>query len=269
MSARSRRERTIGLLVSIVMLGLIGWAATHRGGTASEREASALAALEASGIDHARVRVDGMRVTVLGVARDRAQREDALREVGLVDGIRVITDRLTLGSDAAEPTLTDVVPTPDAGAPTLRDPEPSAHASPAPARAAPARAATRTAHHTAAASTEAPSEPCATVPTPLREQSVDFATASATVQGESIHLLATVAHHMRTCPETLLEVRGFADQAESAEANLMLSRQRARAVVGHLAQQGIAADRLVATYRGQQSPGGNQARVTLHPGRTQ
>ena len=82
MSARSRRERTIGLLVSIVMLGLIGWAATHRGGTASEREASALAALEATGIDHARVRVDGVRVTVLGVARDREQREDALPPPG-------------------------------------------------------------------------------------------------------------------------------------------------------------------------------------------
>ncbi len=275
MSARPPRDRLIGVVVSIVLLLLIGWAATHRSGSDTDRETAAIAALRAAGIRQARAKVEGMEVTVYGLAEDRSQREDALRDVRSVQGVRLVTDRIVIGTNDTEPTLTPAVAVADPGPPTLVAssaaapglvPQPTASAPAAPPPPAATSAPRSEVPRTASPSADHATGPCDASPPGLAGQAVTFTHTSATVQGESINVLAAMARHLRECPSTMLEVRAYSTEAGSPEANLTLSRQRAHVVVGHLSRQGIATDRMVATYRGERPPGGNQAFLTLHPG---
>jgi|GEM_PF-4962982 len=267
MSARAPRERLIGIVVSLVLLLLIGWAATHSATSESDRHHDTVAALRSAGIRQARADVSGMEVTVYGVADDRHQREMALREVREVSGVRMVTDRLVVGHDDSEPTLTAAVASADPGPPTLAV---TTSAAPAPAAPAPTTPPAKAAPARTTAPAPAPpvdsTDPCVRLPSSLRGQSVAFDDSSASLRGSGVNTLARFANHLRACPGALLEIRAFADQASDSGANLTLSRQRANVVVGHLSRDGIATHRLVATYRGDRSPGGNEAFLTLHTG---
>ena len=166
--------------------------------------------------------------------------------------------------DPGEPSLTAAAGAPSNGAPSL---QPTA-ASPAPASTPPARPRTapqaRSAEPSAAPDTPASSDPCEAPPAAVRRTQVGFTSSSATLASAGHSVLSTVARHLVACPDTLMEIRAYADQATDPAANLVLSRQRANVVVGHLSKLGVAPHRLVATYRGDQAPGGNLATLTLH-----
>lgn len=277
MSARAPRQRLIGVIVAIVLLLLIGWAATHRSGSVEDRHDDTVAALRTAGVRQARADVEGMEVTVYGVADDRHMREVALREVRAVAGVRMVTDRLVVSADDSEPSLTPAVSSAEPGPPTLAptatvtDPAPVAGAAP-PASAGRASATTPTTRSSSSRSpapTDTSGAPCSQTPGALQGQSLDFVDQSATLAGASINTLAAISRHLSACPDALLEIRAFADHGAGPAANLRLSRQRANVVVGHLSRDGVATHRLVATYRGDRAPGGNRALLTVYPGKQQ
>ncbi len=226
MPARSARERSFGTLVALSLVAAIGWGATQ------------------------------------------SAREDARRSRDSNTRNPPVTGHI----DRPTPEPIEVVPPTAPDLPTLliSDPAKPQAAAPSPASEPPTRspsserAPSRVARPAPVLS-DSDAAPCA-VPAALRGRAVAFEAGSGSVQSTSVHLLAHVARHLHDCPSHLLEVRAYADQAGSPADNLILSRQRARAVVGHLTHQGIRADRLVATYRGDRAPGGNQAQVTIHTG---
>ncbi len=166
----------------------------------------------------------------------------------------------------------------DASQPVLAEPPalvPAVNASPPPATASKAQppASTRSApgrrRSRAAAATPTPpssTSPCAQATTQLQGLELDYRSGSATLHGSSSRRLADVVTHLKKCPSTLLEIRAYANESADSGENLMVSRQRAQAVVGHLARAGVAAHRLVATYRGDRPPGGNRSVLTFHTG---
>lgn len=87
-------------------------------------------------------------------------------------------------------------------------------------------------------------------------QRVEFATGSDQIQGPpSFAVLAAVASALKNNPTIfLVEVAGHTDNAGLAEQNKDLSQRRADAVVAHLKQQGVEANRLRAKGYGQEKP---------------
>ena len=70
MPARSTRERLFGTLVSLLIVGGIGWGATRGTRTETRLSAASLAALEQTGIRSARVQIEDGAATVFGRADD-------------------------------------------------------------------------------------------------------------------------------------------------------------------------------------------------------
>jgi OmpA-OmpF porin, OOP family len=86
-------------------------------------------------------------------------------------------------------------------------------------------------------------------------QGVLFDTGSARIRPESTPTLKEIAQALQQYPALRLRIEGHTDGTGSAEANLRLSEERARAVVAYLvASEGIAGDRLEAVGLGQTQP---------------
>src|SRR5262249_16618844 len=80
---------------------------------------------------------------------------------------------------------------------------------------------------------------------------VYFQERSATLDTEAKKVLALVSQHARERPAETVSVVGYTDSAGSASADLVLSQQRAHTVADALVANGVPADRLVRSGRGQ------------------
>lgn len=87
----------------------------------------------------------------------------------------------------------------------------------------------------------------------LGETQIRFASGSAEIDRASRTLIASVAESAKTCPGRL-RIEGHTDNTGSAETNLELSQQRARAVRRALTRNGVEAERLVARGFGASQP---------------
>jgi OmpA-OmpF porin, OOP family len=83
---------------------------------------------------------------------------------------------------------------------------------------------------------------------------INFDTGKATIKPESAAVLAEVAKLLQANSAWAMMVAGHTDNVGAKEMNLSLSRQRAEAVMGWLAGQGIDKSRLVAAGFGDTRP---------------
>ena len=83
---------------------------------------------------------------------------------------------------------------------------------------------------------------------------VQFALGSAAILDESVPVLDQVAAALAEAPGLALEIQGHTDDSGSAEANQILSQDRAQAVLDYLVNAGVAADRLTAVGFGEARP---------------
>ncbi len=75
--------------------------------------------------------------------------------------------------------------------------------------------------------------------------SIYFAVNESELDPIAEELLDIAADYVAGCHGSLLEVVGFADPTGDAQANLVLSEQRALSVLEGLAARGVTADRIV------------------------
>jgi outer membrane protein OmpA-like peptidoglycan-associated protein len=84
---------------------------------------------------------------------------------------------------------------------------------------------------------------------------VNFATGSAALPQDAEPVLAKAAAVMAMLPATLrLGIDGHTDSTGTAESNLLLSRQRAQAVVDFFVANGVSRERLVPQGHGDARP---------------
>ena len=83
---------------------------------------------------------------------------------------------------------------------------------------------------------------------------VQFELGSAAILDESVPILDQVAASLAEAPALALEIQGHTDDSGSAEANLVLSQDRAQAVLDYLVGAGVSDDRLTAVGFGEDQP---------------
>lgn len=94
---------------------------------------------------------------------------------------------------------------------------------------------------------------CSTA-TPIVLEGVHFETDSDRLTGESTLILDRVASTLSAHPELQVEIAGHTDSDADDAYNLTLSQRRADAVVGYLADQGVARDHMLARGYGESQP---------------
>jgi OOP family OmpA-OmpF porin len=87
-----------------------------------------------------------------------------------------------------------------------------------------------------------------------RSQSINFRTASATIEANSNAFLDALADIVARCPGMVVEVGGHTDSIGGEAANLALSERRAAQVADYLVGKGIERGRLVAKGYGEAAP---------------
>jgi OOP family OmpA-OmpF porin len=87
-----------------------------------------------------------------------------------------------------------------------------------------------------------------------RSQSINFRTASATIEANSNAFLDALADIVARCPGMVVEVGGHTDSIGGEAANLALSERRAAQVADYLVGKGIERRRLVAKGYGEAAP---------------
>lgn len=85
-------------------------------------------------------------------------------------------------------------------------------------------------------------------------QTINFAVGAAEVQGDSIGLIERIANIAKFCDDSRIRVEGHTDNTGDAQQNLLLSEQRAQAVLGLLVQSGVDKARLEAQGYGMHRP---------------
>ena len=94
----------------------------------------------------------------------------------------------------------------------------------------------------------------------LAEETIEFATGSARIAPHSAALIGRLAEVLKGCPQADLEIAGHTDNVGDPARNLILSRERAEAVVKALEAAGAPAARLSAAGYGDARPiAGNDA----------
>jgi len=81
-----------------------------------------------------------------------------------------------------------------------------------------------------------------------------FATGRSELRGGAVRNLDQLAAFLRQYPERTANIEGHTDSVGSATSNLGLSQRRADSVEQYLIRQGVGANRLHATGRGQDYP---------------
>ena len=94
---------------------------------------------------------------------------------------------------------------------------------------------------------------------------VYFQERSATLDTDAKKVIALVSEQAREQPAASVSVSGYTDSAGNAPADLLLSQQRAQSVADALVADGVPADRLVKSGRGQtgENPGLASRRVEI------
>jgi outer membrane protein OmpA-like peptidoglycan-associated protein len=94
---------------------------------------------------------------------------------------------------------------------------------------------------------------------------VFFQERSAQLDAPARSVIALVARRAHDDPAAAIEVIGYTDSADSPQADVLLSQQRAEAVTDALMASGVPANRLVRKGRGQTggSPGIANRRVEI------
>ncbi len=80
---------------------------------------------------------------------------------------------------------------------------------------------------------------------------VTFATGSSTLDKQAANQINDVAASLRARPTTRIALRGYADPAGDAGANLKLSQQRVNAVTKALVAAGVGAAQIVSAAEGE------------------
>ena len=91
---------------------------------------------------------------------------------------------------------------------------------------------------------------------------VHFATASATLAGDSQAVLDQTAQALKDNPDWKMRVVGHTDSTGSAPTNDTLSQQRAQSVMAYLTSHGVANNRLRVEAAGQHQPAATNATDT-------
>lgn len=120
-----------------------------------------------------------------------------------------------------------------------------------------AKAATQSANARALAALEAvtATTPLETALKALNMPVVNFVSGSAEIPADAKPVLGKAAEVMKALPAPLrLEISGHTDSSGTAEANMLLSRQRAQAVADFLLEHGVPRERLHAQGFGDGRP---------------
>lgn len=88
----------------------------------------------------------------------------------------------------------------------------------------------------------------------LAEETIEFSTGSARIAPKSTALIGRLATVIKNCPQADLEIAGHTDNVGDPERNLVLSRNRAEAVVRALTDAGAPANRLTSAGYGDMKP---------------
>ncbi len=83
---------------------------------------------------------------------------------------------------------------------------------------------------------------------------ITFDVGKATIKPESMGEINRIVQLMNENPTLKFSVEGHTDSTGNATSNQTLSEQRSQAIVAKLVELGIAADRLTAVGKGQNSP---------------
>lgn len=90
--------------------------------------------------------------------------------------------------------------------------------------------------------------------TGLLAEGANFETGSAILSEDAAARLSTVTAILLANPSTVVTVEGHTDDQGDAEANQLLSEERAQAVVDYLITGGVGAERLQAIGYGEERP---------------
>ena len=88
----------------------------------------------------------------------------------------------------------------------------------------------------------------------LSQQPITFAPVSADIEPESDEVLATIAERLMAVQGVSIEVVGHTDDQGDEQENLLLSQQRAEAVVARLVELGVDETTLIARGEGEATP---------------
>ena len=104
---------------------------------------------------------------------------------------------------------------------------------------------------------------------PKPDYIVFFQQDSVTVDPTAAAIIARAAAKARTMPDAAVIVRGYTDSAASAQADVLLSQQRAQHVADALVADGVASGRISRQGRGQtgNNPGVASRRVEINVSR--
>jgi outer membrane protein OmpA-like peptidoglycan-associated protein len=83
---------------------------------------------------------------------------------------------------------------------------------------------------------------------------LQFETAKAVIKDESYASLEDLAKYLVDNPTFRIKIAGHTDSQGAAQANLILSKKRAEAVRDFLESRGVAADRMIVQYFGEEKP---------------
>lgn len=81
-----------------------------------------------------------------------------------------------------------------------------------------------------------------------------FETSKAVIKDESFSSLEDLATYLVDNPDFRLKIAGHTDSQGAAQANLILSKKRAESVRDFLESRGVAADRMIVQYFGEEQP---------------
>jgi OOP family OmpA-OmpF porin len=88
----------------------------------------------------------------------------------------------------------------------------------------------------------------------LSSRPINFASGRAIIKNESFELLENIKSIMRRCPDANFEVSGHSDSTGKLSVNMELSKQRAQAVIDHLAGSWLNTAKFTATGYGSSRP---------------